>query len=60
MSLVYTFWYMNNTIFSACNYYVTPLVMSFINKYGYTVGLTVYNVAKADILFPITLYKLLK
>lgn len=58
MSLVYTLWTINNTMFAACTYYVTPVVMSLVNNYGYAVGLTIYNVVKADAMLPINIYRL--
>lgn len=59
MSWSYLFWNVNNTIYSACTYYVSPLLMKLVDKYGYKAGLTIYNVAKADAMFPVNIYKMI-
>ena len=46
MILVYGMWYYNNLLYTACAYYVKPVVMTLVDKYGSTVGLTVLNVAR--------------
>ena len=55
MSVLYSLWQINNVCFSGITYYITPLFMQLIEKYGYTVGLTLYQVIKADAMFPYTL-----
>lgn len=60
MTLPYMLWSINNTMYTVFSYYVAPKMMYLVSNYGYTFGLTVYNVSKANLLGPGIIYKMIK